>query len=56
MLSCLDYYLGYHQINLAEEDQERTKFITPFGTFCYTSMPFGLKMLGQPTNEPSNHA
>jgi hypothetical protein len=31
MLSFLDYYSGYHQISLAEEDQEKTTFITLFG-------------------------
>ena len=25
------------------KDQEKTTFITPFGAFCYVSMPFGLK-------------
>src|SRR5215216_6852938 len=25
------------------KDQEKTSFITPFGAFCYVSMPFGLK-------------
>jgi hypothetical protein len=43
MLSFLDCYSRYHQISLAKEDEEKTAFITPFGTFCYTSMPFGLK-------------
>jgi hypothetical protein len=43
MLSFLDCYYGYHQISLAKEDKEKTTFITPFGAFCYTSMPFGLK-------------
>src|SRR4051812_28535570 len=28
---------------MALEDQEKTAFITPFGIFCYTSMPFVLK-------------
>ena len=28
---------------MKEEDQENTSFITPFGAFYYTSMPFGLK-------------
>src|ERR1041384_8297541 len=31
---------------MALEDQEKTNFITPFGIFCYTSMPFGLKNAG----------
>jgi hypothetical protein len=46
VLSFLDSYSGYHQISLAKEDEEKTTFITPFGAFCYTSMPFGLKNAG----------
>jgi hypothetical protein len=46
MPSFLDYYSRYHQISLAKEDEEKTAFITPFGAFCYTSMPFGLKNAG----------
>jgi hypothetical protein len=46
MLSFLDCYSGYHQISLAKEDEEKTAFITPFGAFCYTSLPFGLKNVG----------
>jgi hypothetical protein len=46
VLSFLDCYSGYHQISLAKEDEEKTAFITPFGDFCYTSMPFGLKNAG----------
>jgi hypothetical protein len=42
-LCFLDAYSGYHQIKMAVEDQEKTAFITPFGAFCYVSMPFGLK-------------
>ena len=42
-LSFLDAYSGYHQIKMAIKDQEKTTFITPFGAFCYVSMPFGLK-------------
>ncbi|XP_073153008.1 uncharacterized protein [Henckelia pumila] len=37
---------GYHQIPLAEEDQDRVSFTTSHGTFCYKVMPFGLKNAG----------
>jgi hypothetical protein len=46
LLCFLDCYSGYHQIPLKVEDQEETSFITPFGAFCYTTMPFGLKSAG----------
>ncbi|XP_022849947.1 uncharacterized protein LOC111372035 [Olea europaea var. sylvestris] len=45
-LSFLDAFSGYHQISMAEADQEKTSFITDFGTYCYTAMPFGLKNAG----------
>jgi hypothetical protein len=43
LLCFLDCYSGYHQIAIKEEDQEKTAFSTPFGTYCYTTMSFGLK-------------
>jgi hypothetical protein len=46
LLYFLDCYSGYHQIAIKEEDQEKTAFITPFGTYCYTTMSFGLKNTG----------
>jgi alpha-N-acetylglucosamine transferase len=46
LLSFLDCYSSYHQISLREEDQIKTSFITPFGTYCYTTMSFGLKNAG----------
>ena len=49
-LCFLDAYSAYHQIKMALEDQEKTSFITPYGAFCYVSMPFGLKNAGQPTS------
>jgi hypothetical protein len=42
----LDAYSGYHQIAMNELDQLATSFITPFGAFCYVTMPFGLKNAG----------
>ncbi|XP_062025882.1 uncharacterized protein LOC133742218 [Rosa rugosa] len=38
----LDGYSGYNQICIAHEDQEKTTFTCPFGTFAYRRMPFGL--------------
>ncbi|CAN6552262.1 unnamed protein product [Malus baccata var. baccata] len=38
----LDGYSGYNQIVIAPEDQEKTAFTCPFGTFAYRRMPFGL--------------
>jgi hypothetical protein len=45
-LSFLDAYSGYHQIRLFGPDEIKTAFITPFGCFCYITMPFGLKNAG----------
>ncbi|RDY12472.1 hypothetical protein CR513_02730, partial [Mucuna pruriens] len=38
----LDGFSGYVQIHIALEDQHKTTFTCPFGTFAYTRMPFGL--------------
>ncbi|GJU90017.1 reverse transcriptase domain-containing protein [Tanacetum coccineum] len=46
-LKCfLDAYKGYHQVQMADEDEEKTAFYTDQGTYCYTKMPFGLKNAG----------
>ncbi|GKA82943.1 reverse transcriptase domain-containing protein [Tanacetum coccineum] len=42
----LDAYKGYHQIQMAKEDEEKTAFYTEQGTYYYTKMPFGLKNAG----------
>ena len=31
---------------MALEDMEKTSFITPWGTYCYKVVPFGLKNAG----------
>ncbi|XP_022891814.1 uncharacterized protein LOC111406658 [Olea europaea var. sylvestris] len=38
----LDGYLGYYQIEIALEDQEKTTFTCPFGTYAFHRMSFGL--------------
>ncbi|GJT96993.1 reverse transcriptase domain-containing protein [Tanacetum coccineum] len=42
----LDAYKGYHQIQMAESNEEKTAFHTSHGVYCYTKMPFGLKNVG----------
>ncbi|CAA6661361.1 unnamed protein product [Spirodela intermedia] len=38
----LDGYSGYNQIAIHPDDQEKTTFTCPFGTFAFRRMPFGL--------------
>ncbi|KAH9718247.1 hypothetical protein KPL71_022145 [Citrus sinensis] len=38
----LDGYSGYNQIAIALEDQEKTTFTCPYGTFAFRRMLFGL--------------
>ena len=38
----LDGYSEYNQIAIAPEDQEKTTFTCPYGTFAFRRMPFGL--------------
>ena len=38
----LDGYSGYNQIEIALEEQDKTTFTCPFGTFAFRKMPFGL--------------
>ncbi|GJV10300.1 reverse transcriptase domain-containing protein, partial [Tanacetum coccineum] len=41
----LDGFSGFFQIPIAPEDQEKTTFTCPYGTFAYRRMPFGLSNL-----------
>nr|GEU42037.1 reverse transcriptase domain-containing protein [Tanacetum cinerariifolium] len=38
----LDGFSGYFQIPIDPQDQEKTTFTCPYGTFAYQRMPFGL--------------
>lgn len=45
-ISTLDGIPGYNQILIHPNDQEKTTFTTPWGTFMYVKMPFGLMNVG----------
>ncbi|GJY10061.1 reverse transcriptase domain-containing protein [Tanacetum coccineum] len=38
----LDGFFGYFQIPIEPTDQEKTKFTSPYGTYAYKHLPFGL--------------
>jgi hypothetical protein len=40
--SFLDGFSGYNQIQIAPEDQDKTTFTCPWGTYTYRVLPFGL--------------
>jgi hypothetical protein len=46
VMSLLDCFSSYHQCWVGKEDEEKTSFITPFGTFCFVRMLEGLKNAG----------
>ena len=46
LLSFMDGFSRYNQIKMVPEGMEKTSFITPWGTYCYKVMPFGLKNTG----------
>lgn len=43
MLSFMDGFSSYNQINMADKNTKKTTFHIHFGNFYYTIMPFGLK-------------
>ena len=46
LLTFMDTFSGYNKIQMVEDDQEKTTFITSQGLYCYRVMSFGLKNVG----------
>ena len=42
----IDGFFGYNQIAIQYEDREKTTFTTPWGTFVYDQMSFGIMNAG----------
>ncbi len=42
MATHMDGYSRYNQVNMVEEDKEKTSFIFEWGTYAYNVTPFGL--------------
>lgn len=47
LLMFTDMFLGYNQICLILEGEEKIAFITDHGLFCSRVMPFNLKNVGE---------
>ena len=50
----LDASSGYWQIDLEEESSKLCTFNTPWGRYCYTHLPFGIKTAGDISVEEMN--
>jgi len=46
MISTLYEFSSYNKILVHPNDQENTSFTTPWGTFMYAKMPFGIMNVG----------
>lgn len=42
ILPMIDGFSGYNQILVDRKEREKTSFTTPWGTFMYNKIPFGL--------------
>jgi hypothetical protein len=45
-MSMIDGFFGYNKIFVFPEDRDKTTFTTPWGTFMYAKIPFGLMNVG----------
>ena len=56
LMSMLDGFCGYNQISVAPEDQHKIACITPWGTFAYNRMSFGLINVGATFQRLMHHS
>jgi hypothetical protein len=46
-ISMIDGFSGYNQISVLPDEREKIAFTTPWGTFMYAKIPFGLMNEGE---------
>jgi hypothetical protein len=54
-MSMLDGFSSYNQVLVAKEDRPKTLFVTPWGTYAYVKIPFGLKNVGSTFQREMDH-
>jgi hypothetical protein len=54
-MSMLDGLFRYNKVLVAKEDSAKTTFITPWETYAYARMPFGLKNDGATFQRDMDH-
>jgi hypothetical protein len=54
-MSMLDVFSGYNQVLVAEEERVKTTFITPWETYGYARITFGLKNVGATFQRAVDH-
>jgi hypothetical protein len=54
--SFMDGFSSYNQIKITPEDQHKTTFIFPWGTFAYRKLPFCLETVGATFQEAMSYA
>ena len=55
-MSMLDGFSRYNKVLVAEKDRPKKTFITPWETYAYARMPFGLKNAGATFQRDMDHA
>ena len=56
IFSFMDGFSRYNRIQIKPEDQHKTSFIYPWGTFTYRKIPFGLKNVGATFQQAMSYA
>ena len=56
IFSFMDGFSSYNQMNICPDDQHKTTFIYPWGTFAYRKLLFGLKNTGETFQRAMDYA